>query len=208
MLFDLDGVLIDSEGQYTKFWAWAGEHYHADIDNFAQAIKGTTLGEILLHFAPEHRESIVQGIHDYEQQMDYPLFEGALRFLAALKEAGIPAAIVTSSDDVKMAFLRRQRPEFDEYISAYVTGSQVSHSKPHPEPYIKGAEALGLRPEDCFVFEDSMQGLQSGMASGATVVGLLTSNPREKVEPLCHKVIATIADISVEQMLKIDKKQQ
>ena len=205
VLFDLDGVLIDSEGEYSKFWAETGRKYGVPDPDFAAKIKGTTLTEILTYFRPEDRETVVQGIHDFEKQMQYPLFPGVEDFLKELKRFGIPAAVVTSSDDVKMSYLFAAHPEFKDYFAAFVTGSQVKKSKPDPEGYLTGARAIGVAPENCFVFEDSIQGLQAGLSSGAAVIGLATTNPIEKVSPLCHKVIRSFEDFTVDEMLLVQR---
>lgn len=205
VLFDLDGVLIDSEGEYSKFWAENGRKYGVPDPDFAANIKGTTLTEILTYFRAEDRDAVVQEIHDFEKQMRYPLFPGVEDFLKELKRFGIPAAVVTSSDDVKMSYLFAAHPEFKDYFSAFVTGSQVKKSKPDPEGYLTGARAIGVAPENCFVFEDSIQGLQAGLSSGAVVIGLATTNPVEKVSPLCHKVIRSFEDFTVDEMLSVQR---
>ena len=194
MLFDLDGVLVDSEGEYSKFWGAMGDRYGL-VATFASDIKGTTIGEILLNFPEADRDGILAALHEFEANMEYPVYPGVIEFLDRLKKAGIPSAIVTSSDNVKMELLFGRRPELREMVDVVITGSMVSHSKPDPEGYLKGAELIGVPIEECCVFEDSMQGLQAGRSSGATVVGIATTNPREKVAPL--------ADITVDRFKEI-----
>lgn len=183
MLFDLDGVLVDSEGEYSRFWGGMGDRYGL-VHTFAADIKGTTIGETLLNFPESDRQSILDALHDFEANMEYPVYPGVMEFLARLKKAGIPSAIVTSSDDVKMGLLFGRRPEIREMVDAVITGSMIQHSKPDPEGYLKGAQMIGVPIEDCCVFEDSLQGLQAGRSSGAFVIGIATTNPREKVSPL------------------------
>ncbi len=72
VLFDLDGVLVDSEGEYSNFWGPMGRRFNVGGETFAADIKGTTLGEILLPFPEEAREGIVEELHSYEQNMKYP----------------------------------------------------------------------------------------------------------------------------------------
>lgn len=183
-LFDLDGVLIDTEGIYTGIWSDIESHFPTGIADFALVIKGNTLPRILdTYFDPADHPAIVEMLHAREQQMDYPIFEGVPELLSLLRCAGIPAAIVTSSGADKMALIERLHPEFIAAFDAIITAQQVEHSKPHPDPYIKGAAALGVAPEDCVVFEDSYSGLASGRAAGAYVIALATTNP-----------LATLAD--------------
>ena len=194
MLFDLDGVLVDSEGEYSKFWGAMGDRYGL-VSTFASDIKGTTIGEILQNFPESDRDGILAALHEFEANMEYPVYPGVMEFLGRLKKAGIPSAIVTSSDNVKMDLLFGRRPELREMVNVVITGSMVSRCKPDPEGYLKGAELIGAPVEECCVFEDSLQGLQAGRSSGATVVGIATTNSREKVAPL--------ADITVDRFEEI-----
>ena len=67
------------------------------------------------------------------------------------------------------------------------------------------AERIGCSPEDCYVFEDSLQGLDAGMAAGATVIGLTTSNPIEKLKDKAHELIDSFVGFSIEKMLAVKK---
>ncbi len=196
VLFDLDGVLIDSEGEYSKFWGGMGDRYGL-APTFASDIKGTTVGEILSNFPEADRAAILQALHDFEGNMEYPVYPGVMEFLTELKRNSVPSAIVTSSDNVKMGLLFARRPELREMVDVVITGSMVSHSKPHPEGYLKGAEMIGISPEQCYVFEDSLQGLQAGRASGATVIGIATTNPRTLVEPLADLTLDSMSSITL-----------
>ena len=182
-LFDLDGVLIDSETLYTQFWQRVGEIHHLPSPTFAYDIKGTTLKDILeTHFFdPEVRKDVDRLLHEFENEVVYPVFPGALEFVDALRARGLKTVIVTSSDEKKMHFLSRQHPDFLPHFDAVVTAEDVSNSKPDPEPYLVGARKVRVSPADCLVFEDSFQGLQSGRSAGCKVVGLATTNPASKI---------------------------
>ncbi len=194
VLFDLDGVLVDSEGAYTLFWEQIDRLYPTGIPDFAQAIKGTNLAMILSHFATDGiRADVRRRIHEYEQTMDYPLYPGARELLETLASRGVPTAIVTSSDDVKMRHLYRRHPWLRTVVRATVDGSMVERSKPDPLGYQIGARLLGLAPEECIVVEDSLQGLEAGRRAGAHVVGIATTNPAEAVEGRCDEHFADIA---------------
>lgn len=205
VLFDLDGVLIDSENLYTEFWDGIDKKYPTGILNFPLVIKGNTLTKILDTYFPdkEIQEQIKQQVHQFEYQIKYPIYDGVEPFLKELKSLNIPTAIVTSSDDEKMNSLFSQHPDFKKYFNVIITGSVVKHSKPHPEGYILAANAIHVEPSDCFVFEDSLQGLEAGMASGATVIGLTTSNPAEKLKNKAHKLIDSFVGFNAEQMISV-----
>lgn len=200
-LFDLDGVLIDTETLYTEFWDTLGRSYCAGIDNFAQRIKGTTIADILATYFPagQHAE-ILETLQAFEANMKYRLFPGAAGFLSRLKAAGIPAAIVTSSNDEKMARVWEQLPGLRQWFDAVVTDSKVQRSKPDPQPYEVAAAELGVRPEDCVVFEDSFSGVESGRRAGAKVVALSTTNPAESLRGKADLVAPSLEGLTVEQL--------
>lgn len=114
-------------------------------------------------------------------RLSTPVFPGALEFVDALRAAGLKTVIVTSSDSKKMGFLFRQHPDFPTHFDAIVTACDVTHSKPHPEPYLVGASKAGVKPSECLVFEDSYQGLESGRRAGCKVIGISTTNPASEV---------------------------
>lgn len=205
VLFDLDGVLVDSEGEYTKFWGGMGRRYNVGGETFASDIKGTTLTEILKAFPKSERERIVSELHEFEKNMAYPWIAGAETFVKSLADAGIPFAIVTSSDEVKMSYLFKAHPDLKEMATALVTAGLVTKSKPDPEGYLKGASMIGVPIEDCFVFEDSMQGLEAGRRSGATVIGLATTNSRERINGKAHEIIDDLAGFTIDDMLSVRK---
>lgn len=194
-LFDLDGVLIDSETLYTQFWERVGLAHHLPSPTFAYDIKGTTLTEILsTHFPdPEVQADVNRMLHDFENEIVYPVFPGALEFVDYLSGLGLKTVIVTSSDDKKMEFLFNQHPDFMAHFDALVTAADVTHSKPHPEPYLRGAAKAGCSPEECLVFEDSFQGLEAGRRAGAYVVGLSTTNSAESLKGKADVIVPSLA---------------
>lgn len=199
-LFDLDGVLIDTEGTYTEFWDEMARRYHKPA-TFALDIKGTTLAKILqANFPPELHDGIERMIHDFENSMVFRLFNGVEHFLDELEAMSVPMAIVTSSDDKKMRALGLQLPALVNRMAVIIDGSMVTRSKPDPQGYLMAAERLGKDPQRCVVFEDSLQGLEAGRRAGCKVVGLATTNPRSKVAPLADVVIDTWLETSPSQL--------
>lgn len=204
ILFDLDGVLIDSETQYTKFWSEIEKVYPTGIPDYPMAIKGTTLSKILLNYPDGNvRQDIIDRIHQFEDIIRYHEYPGVTDFLRDLKANGIATAIVTSSDDVKMGYLFEQLPDLRQWFDTIVDGSMVSHSKPDPEPYLKGAEMLGLKPEECVVFEDSFQGIASGLAAGCHVIGVTTTFSADKMKSHVPVTVSGFEDMTYEKMLEM-----
>ena len=197
-LFDLDGVLVDTEGIYTEFWADMDARYPTGVEDFAHVIKGSTLESILSTYFPsaDTQEAIVALLAKHEREMRYRLFPGVARLLGRLREAGMGIAIVTSSNRQKMDNLFAQLPELAKAVDIVITDGDVSHSKPHPEGYLLAAERLGVPASQCYVFEDSLNGLRAGRAAGATVVGVATTNSADVIAPLCDIVLTNTADFN------------
>lgn len=203
-LFDLDGVLIDSERIYTHFYSELGSLYGLEED-FALKIKGSTIEKILSTYfpAPEDSADALKRLNEFEANMEYPICEGVIELLEELRSTGIPSVIVTSSSENKMQRLYSQHPQLAGYFDAIITGSDVSRSKPDPEGYLLAASRINRRPENCFVFEDSLSGLQAGMSSGAVVVGLTTTLPEERLKGKAHLLIDSLAGFGVERMIEL-----
>ena len=207
VLFDLDGVVVDSESIYTQFWSDIDKLYPTGVENFAIAIKGNTLQRILADYFPDNdvKQDILERIKDFEINMRYKPFAEAIRFINELKRNQFRIAIVTSSSQKKMDNLYTQNPGFREMFDAVVTGDMVSHSKPDPEPYLLGAKAIGVAPESCYVFEDSISGIESGIRAGATVIGLATTLPYDKIDGKAHLTINDFTGFHVGDMLIVEK---
>lgn len=203
VLFDFDGVIADTETQYTRFWDRMGMEY-LGLEDFGHTIKGQTLVQIFGKYFDgmiAQQEEIVPQLNDFERNMTYDYIPGAHSFMTQLKAAGIPMAIVTSSNDAKMANVHKAHPELNQLVDKVLTSEHFSRSKPDPECFLKGMEVLGGTAEDTIVFEDSFHGLNAGRASGARVIGLATTNKREAIAPLCDMVIDDFTQLSLSDLM-------
>ena len=202
VLFDLDGVLLDSEGQYSIFWEQMDKEYQTGVPNFADFIKGFHLTRILSYFANDkERQEVLEKLLEFERTMRFEFFPGALSFVRQLREAGIPMAIVTSSDRKKMQALFSQYPEFPTLFDKIVTGDMVTHAKPDPECFILAAQAIGVDIKDCIVFEDSRNGLLAGRESGARVIGIATTISAEEVATMSNLTFNTISELTFDHVM-------
>lgn len=193
-LFDLDGVVFNTEPQYTVFWGAQCREFHPEHPGLEQEIKGMTLVQIYdAWFSGELSEKqalITERLNDYEAQMSYDYVAGFETFIHALRSQGVKTAVVTSSNQPKMEAVYRSHPEFKGLFDAILTAEDFDRSKPDPDCYLKAAGRFGIAPEHCVVFEDSFNGLKSGRAAGMYVVGLATTNPTDAIRPLCDEVIS------------------
>ncbi len=204
-LFDLDGVIIDTEGQYFRFWDSIGKKHFPEIEDFANSVKGNTLVAIRSRYF-SGQESLADEVErqlvEFEDEMTYDLFPGVENFLKQLHDAGIPCAIVTSSNQKKMASLAKQQPTLTSLFDRVFTAEDAGRGKPFPDCYLRAAEAMKAKPEECVVFEDSINGLKAGRDSGAFVIGLTTTNPHDVVDQWADIIVAGLHECRLEEILQ------
>ncbi len=176
VLFDLDGVLVDSTPAVARVWTkWAVKHGFVP-DKVVSRAHGrpsiTTIRELLPHadHVAENREVERGEIEDVEGVIPLP---GALELLQALPQDRW--AIATSCSR-RLAEVRIRAAELP-LPKHLITSSDVQRGKPDPEPYLKAAKILGLAPADCIVIEDAPAGIRAGKAAGARVCALRTTAP-------------------------------
>lgn len=205
VLFDLDGVLVDSEREYTRIWERINKEFPSDVPNLAEQIKGTTLENILLTHYPddEIRKKVEARLLDDESKMKYTYCPGARELLEDLKSNGVPIGLYTSSNDLKMEHLYRDLPDIKGFFDTIVTGDMVSRSKPDPEGYLECARRLGLDAGHWVVVEDSLQGVRAGEASGGGVLGVSGTLPAEVLAPHCTAVVTSLNGIDTESMHRL-----
>jgi len=202
VLFDLDGVLVDSTPAVARVWAgWAQEHGF-DADEVVRIAHGrpsiTTIRELLPdgdHEA-EDREMERREMADIEGVIPLP---GALELLQALPLERW--AIVTSCTrplaGVRIGAAGLPQPKH------LVTASDVHRGKPDPEPYVKGAQALGVPAAECVVLEDAPAGIRAGKAAGARVLALrTTASDAELREAGADWIIDDCSEIFLDSALK------
>lgn len=195
-LFDLDGVLVDTEGIYTEFWSDIDRRFPTGVADFAHIIKGSTLANILNAYFPdsETQQQIIDLLKVHEKQMQYSLFDGVANVLQDLRDKGFSMAIVTSSNRTKMTHLFAGLPELEKFMDVVITDEDITNSKPDPEGYILAANRLGIPTNQCYIFEDSLNGLKAARAAGGVVVGVATSNPHDIVAKMSDITVNTLAD--------------
>ena len=192
-LFDLDGVVFETESLYTSFWCEMKKEYCPEITDFEYIIKGQTLVQIYdKYFAGDEKkqQEITNKLNEFEQSMPFNYVDGFETFVKALRSEGIKTAVVTSSNREKMQNVYRKHPEVQSYFDAILTSEDFEESKPSPDCYLKAAARFGVQSKECIVFEDSFNGLNSGVSSGARVIGLATTNPIQEIKKYTDKVIS------------------
>ena len=174
LLFDMDGVLINSTPAVSRVWrGWALEHGF-DPDEVVARAHGrpslTTVREYLPNADHEAENRVVERreIEDLEGVVPLP---GALDLLASLPRDRwtIVTSCTRSLAEVRIRAASLPLP------AKLITSNDITHGKPHPDPYLKGASVLGLPPEECVVVEDVPTGIRAGKAAGAKVIAFTTT---------------------------------
>jgi sugar-phosphatase len=174
LLFDLDGVLVDSTPAVERVWhKWAIEHGfdpHEVVLNAHGRPSIATIREYLPNADHEAENRIVERAEIEDVGGVVPL-PGALELLRSLPEERW--TIVTSCTrplaEVRIKAAGLPSPK------VFVTANDITHGKPNPEPYLKGASKLGLNPQDCVVLEDVTAGIQAGKSAGMRVIAMRTT---------------------------------
>jgi sugar-phosphatase len=182
LLFDMDGVLVDSTPAVARVWArWARKH-NLDPDYAVLHAHGrtslTSIQELLPHAEPAVHlaENDWMERAEIEDIDDVIALPGAKELLSAIPASQF--AVVTSATRA-LAEVRLRAAGLYPYIQHLVTASDITRSKPDPEPYLKGAAALHLHPQFCVVLEDAPSGTRSGKAAGARVLAVRTTTSED-----------------------------
>ncbi len=205
ILFDMDGVLIDSEPIHEKAIVALTAELGDALDDEAvlYSFKGApekSMAARLLEIYPHQTltaEEIIQRKIDLFAGLfqHVRLIEGAMEFVERSRATGRRHGLTTSASrsTQQLAFATFG---FGKFFDTVVTGEDIAHGKPHPEPYQLTAGRLGLPTCDCLVIEDSINGVLSGKAAGCRVIAITTTFPeRELLEAGADHIIATFSSL-------------
>lgn len=207
ILFDLDGVLADSTHAVDRSWeVWAQRH---DIDpKRAIAVgHGRPSIEAIRIIAPHlDAEAAFAEMEELEESFidSVQPVHGAAEFVARVSELGIPWAVATSGTR-RIAIPRLRKAQIPD-PPVLIAADDITHGKPHPEPYEKAAGALGVAPWDCLVFEDAPAGVLSARRAGARVIGIGSSGSPPSADDWAadfkDAVVHTASETAVVEVLR------
>ena len=189
IIFDMDGVIIDSEPLHEKAERVVFSQYQLTVPSSVfDAFKGKSEEDVFGHVVQEYADNrldaseLIALKHEVYSEMigELQLIAGARPFIERLVRRGIRLALTTSATrrDQERAFALF---DLHAYFDVVVTREDVVHSKPDPEPYLTTARRLALAPALCLVIEDSIHGVLSAWRAGCTVAGLATSFSTERL---------------------------
>ena len=182
LIFDLDGVVIDSMPTHTQAWERYLEQNGIDPSNIEARMHGKRNDDLVRDLFGKDLSADVVFEHGAAKErlfrqmigatLEEKLVPGIREFLAEASEI-VPLAMGTNAEPANVDFILNGAG-IRKYFRAIVDGSQVARAKPAPDVYLRGAELVGVEPANCIVFEDSPVGIQAARAAGMRVVGLLT----------------------------------
>lgn len=195
VLFDLDGVLVDSARVVVRTWrTWAGQK-GLDAGQFIEIAHGRRPAETLRLIAPDlDAESEAAELERLEvNDTDGILeIEGAVELLGTLPK-GSWTVVTSGSRALASGRMRHVGLPLPE---RFITADDVDNGKPHPEAYLKGAEILGASPETCVVIEDAPAGIQSAKAAGMRVIAVATTHREEQLHE-ADVVVEALSEVRV-----------
>ena len=193
ILFDMDGVLMDSTPSVERVWrTWAAKH-GLDPDRVAPLAHGRRSIETIRAVAPEldaEKENVIVEQMEIDDKEGVTALPGAAELIAHLPPDRF--AIVTSATrPLAVARLGYAGIPVPRHM---ITADDVIHGKPSPEPFLKGAALLGFAAEDCLVFEDSPAGIASARSAGMKAIALQTTYPADQLRA-ANAIIGSLADV-------------
>lgn len=202
IIFDMDGVIVDSMPYHYLAWYEALRPYGVRITCFdVYSREGErwqkSVEEILRHARIEPTAEVLAKIFKERQKIFKHyfkrfIFKGAQEFLVCLKGKGYKLGLVTGTPIVEVKRILPNR--IRELFGTIITGDHVTHGKPHPQPYLKAAKELKVRPKECVVVENAPLGIQSAKAAGMFCFAIVSSLPKEYLKQ---------ADIVIDDLTEI-----
>ncbi|MCG8321261.1 MAG: HAD family phosphatase [Cytophagales bacterium] len=189
VIFDMDGVVIDTKPGIEAFWQRWANHKGFTISEkiMDEYIHGCpvwlTIEKVFPMLIDSELESLMHEIHETEANLSYHLINGIHDVLVKLSDNNIPVGLVTSG------YLKKVSKVFEElvltsFFHQVVTADMVKQGKPHPEPFLLAAEKLGVKPADCVVFEDSISGITGAAKAGMYPIGI----NKQSMQPVLKSV--------------------
>jgi beta-phosphoglucomutase len=209
-LFDLDGVIVDTAKYH--FMAWKelasdlGFEFTEEHNERLKGVSRLASLDILLEIggknvSQEEKERRAKLKNEryvslIKKMTPSEILPGVIHFLNEIKDAGIKTAIGSAS---KNAPLIIERLKLEAYFDAIIDGNKVSNAKPDPEVFLKGAEALGVQPSECVVFEDAAAGVEAALNGNMKCIGI----GEKEVLGKADKVIPGFENFSLGKLLMI-----
>jgi HAD superfamily hydrolase (TIGR01509 family) len=190
LLFDHDGVLIDSEASQIRAWKEFFRAYGKTFDDRKLHLmtRGRTARDIITHVFTGETTARIRALADERESLHFSILRQELRpvsgiahFLMQVKRRGFKLAVGTAARSQKLHYAL-ETLGLDGFFDAFVTAEDYGIGKPEPEVFLLAAKRLGIPPEECMVFEDSFNGVEAARRAGMKAVVLTTSHLKHEFE--------------------------
>lgn len=208
VIFDMDGVIVHTNPYHSRAFRefFSVRNLAPTDEEFAEHMFGKSNSYILTHFLQrkiegeelrlleDEKESLFRQI--YAPHID-PI-AGIVSFIGDLYKNGVKLGVATSAPLANLELILSKIPLRDK-MGSVLASEDVTRHKPDPEVYLTSARNLGVRPDQCVVFEDSFSGVSAGLNAGMKVVGVLTSHTEAELPP-CSFYIKDYAELSFDKI--------
>lgn len=212
VIFDLDGVLVDTGWAHRQAWYDLAETEVLDMsDEFFRDTFGMQNAAILPMLQPGISQNEIERLSDWKEQryrdlveQHLELAEGAKALVNDLKRRGFRLAIGSSAPPENLD-LFWSRLALADFFDARVTKEEITESKPSPQTFLAAARKLGLEPARCAVVEDAVQGVQAARAGGMPVVAVTTTRSRQDLTQ-ADRVVDSLSELNASDFLALLRK--
>ncbi|QJD82640.1 HAD family hydrolase [Cohnella herbarum] len=208
-IFDMDGVIIDSEPIHFEVDILTMRHYRTEISKEQlERFVGMTNPEMWTILIEEYKLSqSVAEIIDYQLSTKIKILkespiapiDGIVDLLRELKQLNVPIGLASSSPRLFIAEVL-SKFQIEHYFSSIVSGEEVENGKPAPDVFLEAAKLLGVSPSDCVVIEDSRNGIRAAKAAGMKCIGYVNENSGNQDLTAADRVVTSIRDINLDQL--------
>ena len=209
-IFDLDGVIVDTALYHFKAWKRLANHLGFDFtEEENEKLKGVSRVrslQLILEWGGVEKTTEEQSqladlknswyVEMIKEMKPDEILPGAKEFLLSVRNAGLKTALGSASKNSRTIL---EKVGLLELFDSIIDGNTVSASKPDPEVFLKGAQSLGLNPEDCVVFEDAIAGVEAALAGGMKVVGI--GEPANLKD--ANLVVAGLHEMNLDKLYKL-----
>ena len=202
-IFDMDGTLLDTEKFYSQGWLIVADYFglerKADLPSTMSGTSWGVMPEILHKFYPGiDAQAYIDKVVEYcesESNKNLEIMPGVYEILEYFKLQNVLMAVASSSNR-NVIEEKLQRVNLLKYFDALIGGNEVQNGKPDPEIFLKSAAAMKIAPENCYVFEDSFNGVRAGNNSGALTIMIPDQvQPTEEIRNLCDGIYKSFKEV-------------
>lgn len=204
VIFDMDGVLVDSYEPHYLSWAETcnirgfpvtrenfARLFGRSFRAFADALSPRPLTETELQEWYDQKETRYREIIEH----DFPEIDGAGDLIKNLNDDGILIGVASSGPRGNVDCLLKHLTHA-KHIKATVSANETTHTKPHPDPFLRCAAKLGIKPEMCAIIEDSVYGLQAGRTAGMITIALTGTSAKQQLAPYADLVVSSLRELN------------